>query len=389
MRTIRAATFWRWWRGLPPILLDAVLALILLGVSLAEIATNADALRGTPWESVALLCAMSGAVVFRRQYPVGTWVVSGVLAALYGIGPYTDPTLPYGPLLAIYTVAATTSPRVARQAGVVTAIVLVVTLTVDRRSNVLDWLVAGLACATAWLVGNNTATNRAFAQEMRDRAQRLEREERAEAHRAVTQERLRLARELHDVAAHHVSVIALHAEAGQALLPAQPERAQQSFAVIGETARTTLNELRRLLGVWRDDDPVAPRRPYGNLQDLPALVQDLRHAGLPVKLLITGNRRQVSDAVGMSAFRIVQEALTNVIRHAGPACAEVTVRVDPDALYVRVLDDGSTTIGSAPALVPGGHGLAGMGERVALLGGSFSAGRRPEGGFAVDAQLPL
>jgi signal transduction histidine kinase len=178
-------------------------------------------------------------------------------------------------------------------------------------------------------------------------------------------------------------VIALHAEAGQSLLPEDPARANQSFEVIGQVARTTLNELRRVVGVLRDDGDV-PLAPQPGLRQLPTLVREVELAGVPVTLHVVGAPRRLGQAVDTSAYRIVQEALTNVLRHAGPAAAQVNVTYGDDAVSVEILDDGSGPNGSTGQ----GHGLVGMRERAAALGGSLTATERPEGGFAVVARIP-
>ena len=168
---------------------------------------------------------------------------------------------------------------------------------------------------------------------------------------------LRLARELHDVAAHHVSVIALHAEAGQSLLPDHPDRADQAFAIIGEVARTTLTELRRVVGVLREDD-AAPLAPQPGLRNLPTLVAEVEQAGVPVTLHVRGAPRPISDAVDTSAYRIVQEALTNVLRHARAGHAEVNVTYGDDAVSVEVLDDGAGAADGDDAAGTGWSGCA-------------------------------
>jgi signal transduction histidine kinase len=379
----------RWWRGIPPILADAALAAVVLGVTLIEISLNDDE-TGTHGRalSITLLVLMSVVIVFRRRHPVAVWIVSGVLVSIYGVASFPDPVLPYGPLIAVYTVAAYTKWRTTMIAGIVTAAAITLSMLVDPNDDLVDWLIAFLSTTTAWLVGNNVRVYRAYTGELEAKAERLDRDRRAEAERAVAEERLRLARELHDVAAHHVSVIALHAEAGQALLPTDPERANESLEVIGEVARTTLTELRRVVGVLREDR-AAPLAPQPGLAQLPMLVDEVGRAGLPVTLQVSGTPGSINRTLDTSAYRIVQEALTNVLRHAGPATAQVRICYEPDAVAVEVLDDGiGPANGEGAVLTDGGHGLAGMQERAAMLGGTLTAGARPDRGFAVAARLP-
>jgi signal transduction histidine kinase len=377
-----ASRILRWWRSLPMLVVDGALAVVVLAVSLIEVGANNRSDEIGPWQ-MAVLVAMSLVIVLRRRYPVAVWLVSGALVTVYGVGQFPDPTLPYGPLIAVYTVAARTSARTAAWAGLITLAAVAAGLIIDPHDDAVDWLVAMLSVTTAWLIGNNMRTQRAYASELEARAADVERERQVEAQRAVDEERLRLARELHDVAAHHVSVIALHAEAGQSQLPGDTAGADRSFQIIGDVARTTLSELRRVVGVLRDEGE-APLVPQRGLGQLPALVHEVEQAGVPVTLRVTGSLRPIGEAVDASAYRIVQEALTNVLRHAGPAEAEVNVTYLDDAVSVEVLDNGTGPNGS-----PGtGHGLIGMRERAAAFGGSMSATARPGGGFAVTARLP-
>ena len=377
-----AARALRWWPSLPPFVVDGVLAAVVLAVSLIEVnAKGSD--DATRWQ-IALLIGMSVPIVVRRRFPITAWLVSGVLGTIYGTAEFTDPRLPYGPLIVLYTVAAHTNARIAAWAGVITLATVAAGLIIDPGDDMLDWLVSLLLVTTTWLIGNNVRTQLAYAEEMEARAAQLEQERQAEAERAVADERLRLAREFHDLAAHHVSVIALHAEAGQSQLPRDPAGADQSFAIIGQVARTTLSELRRVVGVLREQGE-APLVPQLGLRQLPALVHDVERAGVPVTLRVFGAPRPIIDAVDASAYRIVQEALTNVLRHAGPATAEVNVTYDADAVSIEVLDDGTAPNGHPEGE---GHGLIGMRERAAALGGSLTATARPSGGFAVTARLP-
>ena len=377
-----AARVPRWWRSLPAFVVDGVLAAAVLAVSLIEVNANGSD-DATRWQ-IALLVGMSVPVVVRRRLPIAAWLMAGVLGTIYGAAEFPDPRLPYGPLIVLYTVAAYTSARIAVWAGVVTLAAVAAGMIIDPGDDVLDWLVSLLLVTTTWLIGNNVRTQRAYAEEMGARAARLERERQAEAERAVAEERLRLAREFHDVAAHHVSVIALHAEAGQSQLPSDPAGADQSFAIIGRVARTTLSELRRVVGVFREQGE-APLVPQPGLRQLPALVHEVERAGVPVTLRVSGAPRPLVDAVDAAAYRIVQEALTNVLRHAGPATAAVDVIYDADAVLLEVVDDGAAPDGNPEGE---GHGLIGMRERATALGGSLTATARPNGGFAVTARLP-
>jgi signal transduction histidine kinase len=204
-----------------------------------------------------------------------------------------------------------------------------------------------------------------------------------QAEQAVAAERARIARELHDIIAHHLSVVVLHAAGARAAGGADPA----TLAEIEQSGRQALTETRRLFGVLRDPDEETGRAPQSGIGELPALAGSLRAAGLEVSLSIDGDHAALPPAVNVSAYRIVQEALTNVLKHAGPARAEVTVGCADSAVTIEVTDDGPGN--PAPPALTGGQGLAGMRERVAVFGGDLRAGPRPGGGFAVCARLPV
>jgi signal transduction histidine kinase len=206
------------------------------------------------------------------------------------------------------------------------------------------------------------------------------------ARRAVAEERLRLARELHDVVAHAISVIAVQSGVGAHVANSQPEEAAKALAAIEATSRAALTELRRLLGVLRQEgEPQGSLAPVPGLADLDSLLAEVAKAGLGVQLRVEGTPSPLPAGLDLSAYRIVQEALTNVVRHAGPATARVAVRYAPGQVAVEVVDDGR----GADDQGGGGHGIAGMRERAALYGGTLEAGPLPGGGFRVAASLPV
>jgi signal transduction histidine kinase len=216
------------------------------------------------------------------------------------------------------------------------------------------------------------------------RAQLAERERDVAAREAVVEERARIARELHDVIAHHVSVMVVQAGAERRALDQSNESTRDVLETIEHTGRGALTEMRRLLGMLRDENP-DPLAPQPGLGDVPVLVGQLREAGLPVELQVDGERRELPVGIDLSAYRIVQEALTNALKHAGDAHATVRVRYGADALELEISDDGE---GASDTAGSGGHGLVGMRERVALCGGRFHASRNAAGGFTVQAVLP-
>jgi signal transduction histidine kinase len=233
-----------------------------------------------------------------------------------------------------------------------------------------------LLFATPWVVG------RAIRQR-RLREALLEREK-AEAEAAIADERGRIARELHDVVAHAISVIVLQARGGRKLLDSEPAEAREALDAIERTASQALVEMRRLLGLLRESDAGLALAPQPTLERLDDLVERVREAGLPVEVAIEGTATELPPGVDLSAYRIVQEALTNALKHAGPATARVVVRYREDELVLEIADDGvGATNGDG-----GGHGLAGIRERVTVFGGNVQAGSHPEGGYAVRARLP-
>jgi signal transduction histidine kinase len=217
------------------------------------------------------------------------------------------------------------------------------------------------------------------------RAQLAERERDLAAREAVVEERARIARELHDAIAHDVSMIVVQAGAERRVLDGEGGSTREVLSTIEQIGRGALTEMRRLVGMLRSDED-DPLEPQPGLDDLPRLVARVRDAGLPVELQVEGERREVPVGIELSAYRIVQEALTNALKHAGDARAAVHVRYGADSLELEIIDDGPGTL--AP-VARGGHGLVGMRERVALYGGRFDAGRRPNGGFSVRVLLPI
>jgi signal transduction histidine kinase len=244
---------------------------------------------------------------------------------------------------------------------------------------------AWLAFAIAWLVGRDLRRRRQRVVDLEDRAAQLERGREEQAQLAVAEERGRIARELHDMIAHAVSVIVVQAQAGPHLID-DPQRVRGVFHAIESSGRDALVELRRLLGILRSEDEQLAIGPQPGLGSLQSLVEQVRASGLPVKLRIEGEPMHLPAGIDLAAYRIVQEALTNVVKHAGDAAAEVVIRYEACALELDVLDDGR---GRGTSRNGSGHGLIGMRERVALYGGALKTGTRDGGGYAVRARLPF
>jgi signal transduction histidine kinase len=236
-----------------------------------------------------------------------------------------------------------------------------------------------------WLVGQALRRERRRSAQLAELAAQLEAEREQRAREAVAAERGRIARELHDIVAHAISVVAVQADAAAKLLERDAARAREPLETIQETARAALAEMRRLVGLLRVTDEGAPLDPQPTLADLERLVDDAERSGLPVSLQISGEPATLPASVALAAYRIVQEGLTNARKHAGPASAHVFIRYEPEAVSVEVRDDGRPS-GSVNG---GGHGLVGIRERIALLGGDLEYGRQESGGFLLRARLPL
>ncbi|WP_051370472.1 sensor histidine kinase [Streptomyces sp. 142MFCol3.1] len=270
------------------------------------------------------------------------------------------------------------------------AAVLVLSRPLGYATTSLGLIVTALGAAAGWVAGCPLRVRRAMTARALAYAV-AEREQRARTRTAVTQERARIARELHDIVAHNVSLIVIQAAAARRVRERDSGKIRALHDTIEETGRSTVVELRRLLNVLRAEESSGPeetREP--GIADIPCLLGAVREAGLRVEWTSAGTPRPVSAGIGLTAFRIVQEALTNSLKHAGFTRVAVALCWGDDALTVTVSDDGRSAGGETTALPVGGrHGLAGMRERVAAVGGTLHVGPRPEGGFVVRAMLPL
>ena len=373
------------WRRLPTLVVDGLLAAVVGAVTVVAVVVEANSegpeLRPIGWPLLALQVVP---LAWRRQAPTVVAALSTGGALLYGMSYLPDAPVMFGPLLAFYTVAAFRPRSVSVPVAVAVMGLAALSIVFGDDADAADVAVNYFAGITAFVVGDTTRGQR-------ERTAWLE-ERRADAERrAVSDERIRIARDLHDVVAHHVSVIAVQAEGAQSVIAVSPERAEKAMADVADTARTALGELRRMLGVLRTGDGRAPQPDLAAVDDL---VESVRRTGLAVNLRTTGPARPVGGLVGVAAYRVVQEALTNVVRHARAHQADVEVAFADGDLVITVADDGRAggagTNGDGDPSRAGGFGIAGMRERVATLGGELDAGSRPDGrGFLVRARLPL
>ncbi len=371
-----------------PSLVDGVLA-VGLGV-LAQVEVWAGRVAGPRVAVAALFLLVGFPLIVRRRAPLVPVVLLMTAIAVQSVA--TSDAAEGAPLLlaalaSAYAVAAYGTRRVALAGLLVAMAGCGVQIAFDPLARTAEQLWAAvffvLLVAAAWLFGL-AVQGRREATALQAQAAQAE-----QAHRAaIAAERVRIARELHDMIAHNVSVVVVQSVAAQGVLEDQPARAREPLAHIERSGRQALTELRRLLDVMRDqDEPDELREPQPGLAQLGALVDSVRAAGLPVTLQVDGELPPDSAAVGPSVYRIVQEALTNVLKHAGDARVSVRVSCGAAAIDVAVEDDGPGR--SANGTAPPGYGLAGMRERAALFGGTFTAGNRVGGGFEVRARLPL
>ena len=337
---------------------------------------------GTAFSSGERAVAAAGGLVFtlslawRRRAPLVVLAVAIVTMLLANLVSALDaPATPAIALVvAVYSVGAHTAGLRASIGAL--GVAGVIGVIAARQLSLADVLFIAMIVGGAWLAGRAIRHRRL-------RETQLEREK-AEAEAAIAEERTRIARELHDVVAHAISVIVLQARGGRKLLDAEPEEARQALDAIERTASQALGEMRRLLGLLRESDAELALAPQPTLSRLEDLVGQVREAGLPVEVAVEGEPRELPPGVDLSAYRIVQEALTNALKHAGPATARVTVRYGDGELDLEISDDGVGAGNGGGA----GQGLAGIRERVAVFGGDVETGQRPEGGYAVRARLP-
>ncbi|WP_329583930.1 histidine kinase [Kitasatospora sp. NBC_01250] len=384
---------------------DTALAFVMGGLTLAFALQTRHQLHvqdhyplfGT--SAILLTLAVNLPLALRRRRPWTTLLVSGAALAVYTAAGNESSENLWAPLFAFYTVISRPERRATKAAVALTA-------------GLWCWNALEVGVSVLFAVGQ-TAVGVGivwyFAEGMRNLGLRnaqlarltaqLNAEQAARAQHAVTEERVRIARELHDVLAHHLSVVALQAGLARYVFTADPPTASGALDTIAETARLALDEMRGLLALLRvapdggspGDEPGA-YLPAPGLAQLPELVERLRVAGLGVELTVTGRRRELPPGLDLAAFRVLQESLTNTLKHAGPtARAEIELHFDTHTLTARAADDGGTGgPGAVPvATVSGGHGLIGMRERVQLYGGRLTAGPRPAGGYEVLFTLPL
>ncbi|MGI5377233.1 sensor histidine kinase [Streptomyces sp. CA-251387] len=389
-----------------PTWVDSFWAVFLLGISAVTVAVEQEGgqeARGTGSEAVIVpvLLLLSLVIALRRRMPEKMLLLAiGVGVAQLVLDVATTPAN-FAFLVIIYTVAATGArwaSRLALSVGLCAA-PLAQLRWPERDSSVLGYVAlvifTTVPFALAWVLGDSIRTRRAYYEQLEERATRLEKEREAQAKVAVAAERARIARELHDVVAHNVSVMVVQADGAAYVLDSAPDQAKKALETISSTGRQALAEMRRLLGVLRTGEHQESGEyvPQPDVEQIDDLIQQCRNSGLPVDFKVEGTPRPLPSGVELTAYRIVQEALTNTRKHGGPnAGASVRLVYFDDGLGLLVEDDGK---GAPHELYEDGgadgkgHGLIGMRERVGMVGGTLDAGPRPGGGFRISALLPL
>ena len=385
---------------------DLALALALAVYNVASLIPETRQLQ-LPYVAFLLVVLQALPLIWRRRWPVAVFFAVGIPRTIYDqLGWSFDP-LPLASAIAYYTVMDRCSTRVRMVISAVLIFGVVRSQTLPGHNEPYDFFVVALQFVVAGTLGILSRTRRAYLQAVETRAEQAEAERDRQVALAAADERTRIARELHDVVAHHVSLMAVQSEAAAALLPGRPAEAGKAVDIIGQTAREALTELRRLLGVLRGPAGVngrATTAPAPSISALDEVLGQVRQAGIEVNLRVEGRPSKLPPGVDLTAYRIVQEALTNIVKHSGADEAAVTVKYEPGYVTVSVTDTGNAAVavtlgrqarrpqlpggaGARPA-ASGGFGLAGIAERVASCGGKLTVGPGEAGGFAVTARLP-
>jgi signal transduction histidine kinase len=373
-----------------------MLALVLAVLNVAAVLPYQSKMH-PGWLALLLAAAQCVPLAWRRYWPIPVLIVAAVPRTLYDHLGFGYAPLPLAMMIAFGTVADRSCPLNRWITVVATTVGVIWSQTMPGHNQPYDAIIQLFLFGAGWVVGTLNRYRRTAYAAAAERAERAEASLDAAAARAAAAERVRIARELHDVVAHHVSLIAVQAEAVGAALPARPEAASSSADLIAGTARVAMTELRRLLGVLRFKDDDAERlelSPSPSLSRLDELIDAVREGGLRVSCTVTGEAgRRLPPGIDLTAYRIIQEALTNAMRHAPGSPASVNVSYADDFVDIEVANTPRPAgARRGPAGVvgrPGGYGLAGIAERVTSCGGSLTLGPAADGGFAVSARLPL
>ncbi len=368
------------------------LVVVAIGFGIAEVVLNQDAKdgpRGPLWFDVIAVLGMTVPLFWRRRFPFGAPLASGLM---FAVSSFVDERLtpgdvvPFLTAISVFVLFGLVRDRTQAVAGL--AFGLGVTAIIFRNApggGVAGFAFTSVVLTIAWAIGFGLGRKFREADEARERLARAERERAERARLAVADERTRIARELHDVVGHSVSVMTVQASAARRLLKPHQEKEREALLVVEQTGREALAEMRRMVGVLRRPEEAPALAPQPSLESLDRLIAQTRDAGLPVELRVEGDPETLPAGVDLTAYRLVQEGLTNAIKHARARHAEVVVRYADGHVELTVTDDGSGDGGGEG----GGHGLVGMRERVSVYGGELEAGPLAEGGYRLRARLPV
>ena len=378
-----------------PVVADAILgvcvAVGLLAAAVAEVGPGAMvSARPVDAGAVALAATIAAAVAVRRRYPVAALVVLNAVCMIWFSGAYPGRLIVLAPLIGCYTLAAERGWRWGLAGAVPTALIGIVAIRVVLGDTETVGVVpiAVLLAATAGSAGAAVGYYRAVLAATRAQLVRETQSREERARRLAVEERLRIARELHDVFGHTMATISVQAGVGLHVLEQRPGQAREALAAIKKICDDGLTDVKTILGILRADAPSGeeePRAPRGGLDRLTDLFDTAEAGGLRVELHVEGDPRPLPAPIDLAAYRIIQEALTNVLRHAGARTVRLTLQHAPSRLLVRIRDDGPITSADTTS----GHGIDGMRERARALSGQLTAAPHPEGGFEVCAELPI
>jgi signal transduction histidine kinase len=382
-------------RAIDPHAVDALVALALTVAALVTVIgriNGDDEFRNNDFLGTALVLLQTLPLAVRRVAPLGALVViNSAIGVHAAMGYEMVQAGTFGSLIALYGAASLTDSR----RGIVAALIMVPAFAIFFATNRQEFGVGEIAsiCGTwavGWFLGTYIRIRGEQAEAAGERADWLERDRDVRAREAVADERARIARELHDMVGHALNLIVIQAGGAQRVFESRPELARQSLASIESSGRQALSDMERMLEILRvAEGPDQVLSPQPGLRQVDSLAAHVSEAGLPVEVAVEGSPTELPSSVDLSAYRIVQEALTNSLKHAGASRAKVSIRYGPHSLELEVTDDGRGRSERGPSDEEGGRGLIGMRERVALFGGELSAGPMPEGGFRVLARLPL
>jgi signal transduction histidine kinase len=385
-------------RTAAPVLTDAGVG---VGVAVGVLAASAAGV-GPRWISsprpldavaVGLVGVVAGALALRRRYPISVLVVLNAVVLAWAAGRYPGRVVLLAPLIACYTLAAARGWRWGLAGAVVTALSALVAIRVAFGAAVPPAGVSGIAVwmvATAGAAGTAVGYYRALLVATRAQLAREAQTREAQARRRAVEERLRIARELHDVFGHTMATISVQAGVAIHVIQQRPGQAVAALRTIKQISDQALTDVKAILGILRaDSDPDQPRTPRGGLDQLDTLLDPVRTAGVQPQLTVHGSARPLPAAVDLAAYRIIQEALTNVLRHARARTVRLDLRYEPERVVIRIRDDGSAASPGQPGTNgQDGHGISGMRERALALSGQFTAGPHPDGGLQVRCVLP-